>query len=126
MCRSFRPLPLLLNHFTLRFRFCNVHGETTKSFAYVFIYRVRSSGCPFYVYEDCIGFCMSLLTIKHSGINARLKPTGPCDGPLISIPLVGERSARCQMHTWHFCQTGLVGFEPTNNRIKICCLAAWR
>ena len=35
---------------------------------------------------------MSLLTIKHSGINARLKPTGPCDGPLISFPLVGERS----------------------------------
>ena len=23
---------------------------------------------PFYVYEDCIGFCMSLLTIKHSGM----------------------------------------------------------
>ena len=35
---------------------------------------------------------MSLLTIEHSGINARLKPTGPCDGPLISIPLVGRRS----------------------------------
>ena len=68
MCRSFRPLPLLLNHFTLRFRFCNVHEETMKSFAHVFIYRVRSSGCPFYVYEDCIGFCMSLLTIKHSGM----------------------------------------------------------
>ena len=35
---------------------------------------------------------MSLLTIEHSWINARLKPTGPCDGPLISIPLVGRRS----------------------------------
>lgn len=31
-------------------------------------------------------------TIKHSGINARLKPTEPFDSPLISIPLVGRRS----------------------------------
>lgn len=41
---------------------------------------------------------MSLLTIEHSGINARLKPTGPCDGPLISIPLVGRRICVCQTH----------------------------
>ena len=54
--------------------------------------------CPFYAYEDCIGFCMSLLTIEHSGINARLKPTGPCDGSLISFPLVGRRISVCQTH----------------------------
>ena len=41
---------------------------------------------------------MSLLTIEHSGINARLKPTGPCDGPLISIPLAGRRICACQTH----------------------------
>lgn len=33
---------------------------------------------------------MSLLTIEHSLINARLKPTEPCGGSLISFPLVGE------------------------------------
>jgi len=25
-----------------------------------------------------------------------------------------------------FKKTGLAGFEPTNDRVKVCCLTAWR
>ena len=39
------------------------------------------------------------------------KPTGTCDAPLISFPLVGEGLVHAK-RTWHFCQTRVAGFEP--------------
>ena len=84
--------------------------------------------CPFYVYEDCIGFCMSLLTIEHSGINARLKPTEPCDGSLISFPLVGQKGYKndTKASIRHFCRAVVVGFEPTLTWVKAMRLTTWR
>ena len=76
---------------------------------------------PLYVYEDCIGFCMSLLTIKHSWMMLDKNPPNLVTA-LNSFPLVGRRIAYVE-RTRHFCQTGAVGIEPTHGGIKIRCVA---
>ena len=53
-------------------------------------------------------------------------PTGPCDGPLISFPLVGQGGYLYEntYRYWGPCHTParLPGFEPGHSGVKVLCL----
>ena len=60
---------------------------------------------------------MSLLTIEHSGMMLDKDPPSLVTA-LNSIPLVGQKGLVHVKRTWHFCQTGIVGVEPTHIWVK--------
>ena len=43
---------------------------------------------------------------------------------VIKFSLKSLENKKTKLHAWF--NTGVAGFEPTHNRVKVCCLTAWR